>query len=53
MLRVKLMHERWEWFDVGYRCEDGRIPVSVGCMTISNPESFSSVETGLNPGIRS
>jgi hypothetical protein len=35
---------------VDYRHEDGRFPVSVTCVTISNPESLSSSETGLHPG---
>jgi hypothetical protein len=36
-----------------YRCEDGRFPVPASCVTISNPDSLSSSETGVNPGIRS
>ncbi len=32
---------------VDYRCEDGRFfLVSAGCVTISNPDSFSSSERG-------
>jgi hypothetical protein len=27
--------------------------VSASCLTISNPDSLSSSETGVNPGIRS
>jgi hypothetical protein len=34
-------------------CEDGRFAVSSCCVAISNPESLSSSETGINPGIRS
>jgi hypothetical protein len=35
------------------RCEDGPFPVSASCVTISNPDSLSSSETGVDPGIRS
>jgi hypothetical protein len=38
---------------IDYRCEDGRFPVSGSCVTISNPDSLSSSETGVNPEIRS
>ncbi len=38
---------------IDYRCEDGRFPVSVSYLTISNPDLLSSIETGVNPGIRS
>jgi hypothetical protein len=34
-------------------CEDGRFPVSVSCVTISNHDSLSISEAGVNPGIRS
>ncbi len=40
-------------FPVDYRCEDVRFPVPASCVTISNPNSLSSSETGVNPGIRS
>ncbi len=33
------------------KCEDGRFPVSTNCVT--NPDSLSSNETEINPGIRS
>ncbi len=36
-----------------YGCENGSFPLSASCMTISNPDSLSSSETGVNPGIRS
>ncbi len=36
-----------------YRCEDGRIRLSTSCVTISNLDSLSSSETGVNPGTRS
>jgi hypothetical protein len=35
------------------RCEDGRFLVSARSLTISNPNSLSSSETGINRGIRS
>ncbi len=35
------------------RCEDGRFPVFTSFMTISNPDSLSSSETGVNPEVRS
>jgi hypothetical protein len=35
------------------KCEDGLLPVSTRCVTISNPDSLSSSETVINPGIRS
>ncbi len=38
---------------IDYRCEDGRSPVSTSCVTISNPDSHSSSETGVDPKIRS
>jgi hypothetical protein len=40
------MNYRWEW-------EDGCFLVSASCVTISNPDSLSSSETGVNPEIRS
>jgi hypothetical protein len=40
-------------YGIDYRCEDGRFLVSASCVTISNPDSLSSSETGVNPGIRS
>ncbi len=36
-----------------YSCEDGRFPVPASCVTISNPDSPSSSETGVNTGTRS
>jgi hypothetical protein len=38
---------------IDYGCEDGRFPVFASCVAISNPDSLSSSETGVNPGIRS
>jgi hypothetical protein len=38
---------------VDYRCEDGKFPVSASCVPISNPDSLSSSETGVDPEIRS
>jgi hypothetical protein len=38
---------------IEYRCEDGCLPVSARCVTISNLDSFSSSETGVDSGIRS
>jgi hypothetical protein len=38
---------------IDYRCKDGYLPVSAGCVTISNPNSLSRSETGVNPGMRS
>ncbi len=35
------------------RCEDGRFLVSASCVTIPKPDSHSSWETGVNPGLRS
>jgi hypothetical protein len=39
--------------DVDYRYEVGRFPVSTSCVKMSNSDSLSSSETGVNPGIRS
>jgi hypothetical protein len=36
-----------------YRCKDVRFPVISTCVTIPNPDSLSSSETRVNPGIRS
>jgi hypothetical protein len=36
-----------------YRCEGGRSQASPSWVTIWNPNSLSSSETGVNPGIRS
>ncbi len=38
---------------IDYKREDERLPVSASCVTISNPDSLSSSETGVNPGIKS
>jgi hypothetical protein len=38
---------------IDYRCEDSHFPVCAGCVAISNPDSLSSGETGVNRGIRS
>jgi hypothetical protein len=38
---------------IDYRCEYGRFPASTSCVTISNPDSFSSSGTKVDPGIRS
>ncbi len=38
---------------IDYRREDGPFPVFASCVTISHPDSLSSSETGVNPGIRS
>jgi hypothetical protein len=38
---------------IDYWREDGRFRVSTSCVTISNPDSLSSSETGDSPGIRS
>ncbi len=35
------------------RREYGQIPVCASCVTISNPQSISSSETGINPEIKS
>jgi hypothetical protein len=35
-----------------YRSKDGLFTVSASCVTIPNPNSFSSPETGFNPGIK-
>jgi hypothetical protein len=32
-----------------YRRQDGRFPVSASAVTISNPDSLSSSERGVNP----
>jgi hypothetical protein len=36
---------------IDYRCEDGRFPLSVSCVTISNLDLLSSSETGVNHGM--
>jgi hypothetical protein len=36
---------------IDYRREDGHFPVSVSCVTISNPDLLSRSETGVDPGI--
>jgi hypothetical protein len=38
---------------IDYRFASGRFPVTASCVTISNPDSRSSSETGVNPGIKS
>ncbi len=38
---------------IDYRCDVGRFLVSASYVTISNPDSLSSSETGFNSGIRS
>ncbi len=38
---------------IDHRCEEGRFQVSASFVTISNPDSLSSCETGVDPGIRS
>jgi hypothetical protein len=38
---------------IDYGCEDGRFPGFPSSVTISNPDSPSSCETRVNPGIRS
>jgi hypothetical protein len=43
----------WQVRAIDYRREDGRFPVSMSFVTISNPDSLSSSETGVNPSIRS
>ncbi len=40
-------------FIVDYRREDGRFPVSENWLTISNPDSLSNSDTGINSGMRS
>ncbi len=42
----------WRVLVVDYRCELGRYSVSVSCVTISNPDSLFSSETGVNSGRR-
>jgi hypothetical protein len=37
---------------IDYRWECGRFPMSTSFLTVSNPESLSSSETGVDPGIR-
>ncbi len=48
---------KWLRFDfrntIYYRCEYGHSPVSTSCVTIWNPNSLSSSETGVNPEIKS
>ncbi len=39
--------------NIDYRCIDGRFWVPASWVTISNPNSLSRSETGVNPGIRS
>jgi hypothetical protein len=38
---------------INNRCEDSRSPVSASCVTVPKPDSSCSIETGINPGIRS
>jgi hypothetical protein len=38
---------------IDYRCKNERFPVSWSCVTIANPDTLSSSETGVNLGIRS
>jgi hypothetical protein len=41
-------------YSIDYRCEnDGRFPMTGSCLAISNSDSLSSIERGVNPGIRS
>jgi hypothetical protein len=37
---------------IDYRCEDGCFPVYTSCVTISNPDSLPSSETGVDPGLK-
>jgi hypothetical protein len=37
-----------EKMTIDYKCEDGRFPLSASCVTILNPDSLSSSETGVN-----
>jgi hypothetical protein len=52
-LDVFLSENWWRAVTIDYRCEDGRIPLSASCVTISNPVPLSGSETGVNLGIRS
>jgi hypothetical protein len=38
---------------IDYRCEDGRFPGSLSCVTISNPNLLSRSEKTVYPGMRS
>jgi hypothetical protein len=38
---------------IAYRCENSSFPLSASCVTISNPDSLSSSEKKVNPGIKS
>jgi hypothetical protein len=53
LFAVKYKIRRRARAHIAHRCDDGRFPVSASCLTISNPGSPSSSETGVNPGIRS
>jgi hypothetical protein len=37
---------------IDYKREDGRNSVSVSCVAISNPDSLSSIDNWINPGIK-
>jgi hypothetical protein len=38
---------------INYKCENGCFLLTADCVTISNPDSLSSSETGVNPVISS
>jgi hypothetical protein len=50
---VLLQYKRYYTIYTDYRCEDGRFLMSASWVTISDQDSLSSSETGVNPGIRS
>jgi hypothetical protein len=52
MIRLNIDRRRC-YPPIDYRCEHGRFSVYASSVTISNPNSFSSCETEINPGIRS
>ncbi len=46
---TSLRHDHWPIDD---KCEYGRFPLFASCVTISNPNTSSSSETGVDRGIR-
>jgi hypothetical protein len=51
--KAKQLERRKVGETINYRCEDCPFLVSASCVTISNPDSLSTSETGVIPGIRS
>jgi hypothetical protein len=52
---LELLLSLWEldwWKTIAYRCGDGHFSMFESCETISNPNSLSNSETGVDTRIR-